>query len=120
MKQWEDLSRLQKLAFGCVIVIIAMFAPEIALLAHFGGIEVAFAFLAFYYTPFIRLFKTYYTKLHNALVRAIYVYKNSASARPGVFFVQASFSAVAFLFTGSLALSTCFFMPSMMLNGVLT
>ena len=45
MKNWEDLTFVQKALIGTCIVAVAAFAPEIALLLQFGGIEVAFTFL---------------------------------------------------------------------------
>ena len=45
MKNWEDLSIIQKLIIGVAIIAVAVIAPEIAMLLQFGGIEVAFAFL---------------------------------------------------------------------------
>jgi hypothetical protein len=57
MKNWEDLTLLQKAIYGVAIVCIAAFAPEIAILVQFGGIEVAFAFLAMYLMPWLDTLK---------------------------------------------------------------
>tara|TARA_B100002049_G_C15892340_1_gene296315 strand:- start:107 stop:469 length:363 start_codon:yes stop_codon:yes gene_type:complete len=120
MIKWEELSWQQKAAFWFFIGIAGWFSPEIALLFHFGGIEVVFAFLALYLLPAIRLVLGYYQKCENAVALAAIAYRNSASARPGVYFIQAVFCSVAFIATGSIAFSAVFFMPGMIFNGALT
>ncbi len=37
MKNWEDLSIIQKLIIGVAIIAVAVIAPEIAMLLQFGG-----------------------------------------------------------------------------------
>ncbi|GAB5394512.1 MAG: hypothetical protein Altm1KO_40300 [Alteromonas macleodii] len=120
MIKWEDLNWYQKAAFWCVIGIVGWFAPEIALLFHFGGVEVVFAFVAYYYFPILRQIQAYIVKAKEAAALAYLTYHTSASAKPKVFFVQAAFCSLAFVLTGSVAFAGMFFMPSMVLNGVLT
>ncbi|MEG3768884.1 hypothetical protein [Alteromonas sp. 14N.309.X.WAT.G.H12] len=118
MKNWEDLTLLQKAIFGVAIVGVALLAPEIAMLVQFGGIEIAFAFLAMYLMPMIRHINNAYSKLNESIKIAVISIQNSASAKPKVFAVQAMFCCTAFLFTGSVAFATIFFMPGLVLNGV--
>ncbi|MBD3586422.1 hypothetical protein HHX48_11790 [Salinimonas sp. HHU 13199] len=120
MIKWEDLSWQQKAAFWIVIGVVGWFSPEIALLFHFGGIEVVFAFLAFYLIPILRQIQTYYFKFRQALTLAIVTYQSSAAAKPRVYFTQAVFCSVAFMLTGSVVLSAAFLMPGMLVNGFLT
>ncbi len=47
MKNWEDLTLIQKAVIGIAIIAFGALAPEVAMLLNFGGIEVAFAFLLF-------------------------------------------------------------------------
>ena len=120
MLEWEELTWYQKAAFWFVIGIIGWFAPEIALLFHFGGIEVVFAFLAYYFIPIFRQVQTYIFKIKEAVALTYFAYQNSASAKPKAFFFQATFCSLAFVLTGSIAFSAFFLMPSLVLNGVLT
>ncbi len=119
MKIWEYLTFIQKAVVGTTILCIAVFAPEIALLVQFGGIEVAFAFLALYLAPILGHINNHYKKVKHAASLALISYQTSASAKPKVFFVQAAFCCIGFAVTGSLAFSVFFFMPSIVLNGVL-
>ena len=119
MKNWEDLTLLQKALCGLAIVCVAAFAPEIAILAQFGGIEVAFAFLAMYLMPLVRHVQNIYNKLNQKIQLAIVAIQTSASAKPKVFFVQATFCCVAFGLSGSVAFAGFFFMPSLVMNGTL-
>lgn len=120
MIKWEDLKWYQKASFWIFIGVIGWFSPEIALLFHFGGVEVVFAFLVFYSNPIIRQFQGWYRKLKESVALAYLTYQTSASTRPKVFVVQATFCTLAFVATGSLAFSTFFLMPSMVFNGVLS
>ena len=120
MIKWEDLNWYQKAAFWLVIGIVGWFSPEIALLFHFGGVEVVFAFLAAYMIPIIRQIQAFIAKVKEAVALTYFPYQTSASAKPKVFFVQAVFCTTAFALTGSLAFSAFFFMPGLALNGVLT
>lgn len=120
MLKWEDLTTYQKAAFWIAIGIIGWLAPEIALLLHFGGIEVVFAFLACYCTPIIRQLQAYYGELKHVLALAYVTLQTSALATPRVFWVQAAFCLTAISLTGSIAFSASFFMPGMMFNSLLT
>lgn len=119
MKRWEDLTFVQKTVIGLAIFAMAVFAPEIALLVQFGGIEVAFAFIAMYLLPITRLLGSIYQKLRSKLELASVIIQTSATAKPKVFFVQAAFCVAAFMLTGSISFAYLFFIPSMVLNGAL-
>ena len=69
--------------------------------------------------PIISWFSTKYQAIKECLQTSKVAFRHSASAKPSVFFVQASFCAAALLFTSSGLLAFYFFMPSMLLNGVL-
>lgn len=119
MIKWEQLTWYQKAAFWCVIGVVGWFAPEIALLFHFGGIEVVFAFIAVYAVPILRQLRSIYAKCAEVMTLAVVTYKESAAAQPRVFLLQASFCLTAFAVTGSVAFSAFFFMPALAFNGVL-
>lgn len=119
MLKWEDLSWYQKTAFWCFIGIVGWFAPEIALLFHFGGIEVVFAFLAVYTLPLTSRLQHYFRKFSASLAIAVLAFQHSASARPQVYFAQAAFCCMAFALTGSALFCTAFLMPGILFNGLL-
>lgn len=119
MKNWEDLTFIQKALIGIGILAIAAFAPEIALLLQFGGIEVAFAFLLLAFQPLIIWFHRAFAQIKNITNLAIISIRHSQSASPRVFVLQATFCCLAFALTGSGVFAFSFFMPGMLLNGVL-
>lgn len=119
MKNWEDLSIIQKLIIGVAIIAVAVIAPEIAMLLQFGGIEVAFAFLVFSLKPVLHFVQNSYSKLENIAALVVISWRHSASARPAVFALQASFCFLALAFTGSSFFAVSFFMPGLLLNGAL-
>jgi hypothetical protein len=120
MMKWEELNGYQKAAFWLFIGLIGWFAPEIALLFHFGGIEVTFAFLALYFTPLMAQIKRHYSNFKDSFALAYVTIRHSSKAKSKVYFTQAIFCTVAFVLTSSVAFSAIFFMPSLMLNEVLT
>jgi hypothetical protein len=119
MKNWEDLTFVQKALIGICIVAVAAFAPEIALLLQFGGIEVAFAFLLVAFQPFSAWLQRTYVQLRNIMSIAAISIRHSNSAKPSVFALQASFCCLALALTGSGVFAFSFFMPGMLLNGVM-
>jgi len=120
MKNWEDLTFIQKAVIGICIAAIAAFAPEIALLLQFGGIEVAFAFLLVAFQPLSAWLQRFYVQYKNIINLALISIRHSNSAKPSVFALQASFCCLALALTGSGIFAFSFFMPGMLLNGVMT
>ena len=119
MKSWNELTNLQRAVIGIAMIVAAAVLPEIAFLVQLGGMEVAFALVFASLAPIISWFSTKYQAIKECLQTSVVAFRHSASAKPSVFFVQASFCAVALLFTRSGFLAFYFFMPSMLLNGVL-
>lgn len=119
MKNWEDLSLLQKLLVGLCILAMGMLAPEIAMLLQFGSIEVAFAFLLFFFKPALVWIQHHYRITRDASALAIVTLRHSTSARPAVFGCQAVFCVTALTLTGSVVFATSFFMPGLLLNNLL-
>ena len=119
MKSWNELTNLQRAVIGISMVVTAAFLPEIAFLFQLGGAEVAFALVFASLAPLITWVSAKYQAIKECLNTSIIAYRHSASAKPSVFLVQASFCAAALLFTSSGLLAFYFFMPSMLLNGVL-
>ncbi|HCV05217.1 MAG TPA: hypothetical protein DG048_21510 [Pseudoalteromonas sp.] len=120
MIEWQCLNWYQKAAFWLFIGIAGWFLPEIALLFHFGGVEVVFACLAAYTTSIVGQIKVYISEFKKTLSLAYFFYQTSPSTKPKVFFVQAVFCSTAFVLTGSLAFSAFFFALGFVLNGFLT
>jgi hypothetical protein len=81
--------------------------------------DIVFAFLVVDLLPIIRQFGRVYRKLKNNVKLAFVVSLVSASAKPNVFLVQAVFCAATFALTGSVAFAGMYFMPSLLVNGVL-
>ena len=119
MKSWNELTNSQRVVIGIAMVVAAAFLPEIAFLVQLGGTEVAFALVFASLAPLLSWFSTKYQAIKECLKTSVVAFRHSASAKPPVFFVQASFCAAALLFTSSGLLAFYFFMPSMLLNGVL-
>ena len=119
MKSWNELTNLQRAIVGITMVVAAAFLPEIAFLAQLGGMEVAVAMVFASLAPLASWLSTKYQRIKMCIYTAIVALRQSASAKPSVFCVQASFCAVAIVFTSSGILAFCFFMPSILLNGVL-
>ena len=119
MKSWNELTNSQRVVIGIAMVVAAAFLPEIAFLVQLGGMEVAFALVFASLAPLLSWLSTKYQTIKECLKTSVVAFRHSASAKPSVFFVQASFCAAALLFTSSGLLAFYFFMPSMLLNGVL-
>ncbi|WP_288346164.1 hypothetical protein [uncultured Pseudoalteromonas sp.] len=119
MIKWHELNKYQKAAFWCLIAIVGWFSPEIALLFHFGGIEVVFAFLAMYSLPIIRVVRSYLQKIREKLLLAYVSFQKSASGKTNVFLMQTVFCCIAVALTGSFSFAMVFLMPGMMLNNML-
>ena len=117
--RWEQLSWYQKAAVWCFVGVVGWFAPEIALLVHFGGIEAAFAFLFVFFTPAYVWLKNFIADFKKHLAILTSSIKRSACARPSVFALQAGFCCGAFFVTSSAVFAVSFFMPAILLNGVL-
>lgn len=118
MKSWNDLSLLQKAIICLALTVGAAFLPEIALLVNWGGMEIAFAMILASLSPSIHWLTTRITRLREAIQFAVNAYKQSASARPGVYILQTVFFGTAFLMTGS-AFAITFMLPGMMFNSLL-
>jgi hypothetical protein len=119
MKSWNELTILQRAFIGTAMVVAAAFLPEIAFLVQLGGMEVAFALVFASLAPFLSWVASKYQVIKEGFSTSIIAIKQSASAKPSVFLVQAAFCAAALLFTSSGFLAFYFFMPGMVLNGVL-
>lgn len=119
MKSWNELTHLQRALIGISMVVAAALLPEIAFLVQLGGAEIAFALVFASLAPLISWISARYQAIKEFVNTAIIAYQHSASAKPSVFLVQASFCALALLFTSSGLLAFYFFMPSLLLNGFL-
>lgn len=119
MTHWQDLKWYHKALFWSFVGLVGWFAPEIALAFHFGGIEVVFAIVVMYYTPILRQIQSLCTELKKSLSFAAITLQHSATAKPKVYFLGASFCCVAFFLTSSVAFSAIFFLPGFVLNGIL-
>jgi hypothetical protein len=119
MKSWDELTNIQRALVGIAFIVAAALLPEIAFLVQFGGIELAFALVLATFTPFLTWLSAKYCAFKEMVTIAHIAYRHSASAKPAVFAVQASFCVAAILFTGSTVFALSFFMPSLLLNGAL-
>lgn len=116
---WNNLSNLQKGLFIAAMCLVVPFAPEFIFLADIGGMELVFGFLVVYYKPIIIRFQTIIARIKVELSICTVAFKNSSICRPKVYFTQALFYSCALVVTGSLVYSSVFFLPAILLNGVL-
>ena len=116
---WQNLSRIQKIFFVVLVSLAVPFAPELIFIADLGGIELVFSFLVLYYKPLLLKIQLLYNKAKSKALLCSTAFKSSALYQPKVFSVQAVFSCATLLLTGSVLYASIFFMPALMLNGVL-
>ncbi|WP_448550173.1 hypothetical protein [Thalassotalea fusca] len=116
---WQNLKTIQKILFVVAISIAVPFAPELIVLADLGGIELVLSFLVLYYKPLLLRLDAVYRKVKAEFYIGISGIKYSAMSQPKVFTIQAAFSCIALMFTGSFIYAAVFFMPAMLFNGVL-
>jgi hypothetical protein len=116
---WENLSRTQKFLFIAVMCCIAPFAPEFILMSQVGGIELVFAFLALYYKPILIRLQIVIDRVKFEISICSTAIKGSLAIQPKVYFTQALFYSCAFVVSGSILYASVFFIPALMLNGML-
>lgn len=116
---WEKLSTFQKVLFVVLISLAVPFMPELIFLADAGGIELVFTFLALYFKPILTKVQMVFDKLKVEVAIARAAFKSSALYQPKVFALQGAFSVVAVIVTGSFIYAGVFFMPALILNGIL-
>jgi hypothetical protein len=116
---WKNLSNIQKFLFIAVMCLIVPFAPEFIFLADIGGMELVFGFLVMYYKPMIIRVQSTINRIKFELEIFSIAFKNSSIFQPKVYFTQALFYSCALVVTGSVIYSSVFFLPALMLNGVL-
>ncbi|MBW8182736.1 hypothetical protein [Shewanella nanhaiensis] len=119
MKQWEDLTLLQKILLTTFLIVAAIFVPEIAILLQFGGIEVTFVMLLVWMKPIWQWLSLKYQMLQVQLALIGFSIRHSASVKPRIFLTQASFCCIAFFLTGSVTFAFSFFMPGMLFNSTI-
>lgn len=119
MRNWKELSLIQKLIIGLFIIVLAALAPELALLMDLGGIELAFTFMLMYLKPLFLWLKVKYEAIRELGNIAYIAFINSASFKPKVYLTQASFCCIAMVFTGSLVFSMSFLLPGFLFTGML-
>ena len=116
---WENLSRTQKFLFIAVMCFVAPFAPEFIFMSQIGGIELVFGFLFLYYKPILLRLQIVIERIKLELNICSSAIKNSLAVQPKVYFTQAVFYTCAFVVSGSVLYASVFFMPALMLNGIL-
>ena len=116
---WKDLSNIQKFLFIAVMCLVVPFAPEFIFLADIGGMELVFGFLVLYYKPIIMRVQSAIEHLKFELEICSTAFKSSLAFKPKIYFTQALFYSCAVVVTGSVIYSSVFFLPALMLNGVL-
>ena len=119
MKSWNELTHLQRAIVGIAMIVAAEFLPEIAFLAQLGAMEVAIVLVIVSLAPLVFWVSAKYQKLRKYIYTSIIAFRLSASAKPSEFCVLASFCAQALIFTSSRIMAFRFFMPSILVNGVL-
>jgi hypothetical protein len=119
MRNWNDLSLIQKLLIGLFIAVAAFAGPEMMFLIDIGGIELAFGALVMYLKPLITWLQPKINGLYSQVNIIKIGFLNSALFQPKVFTTHAIFCSVAMILTGSFVLSVGFFLPALLANGML-
>jgi len=119
MKSWDELTTFQKTVLAICISLMAIALPEIMFFVQLGGAELAFALLMVTFQPFISWVTNKYRQLKESIGIAIIAFNHSASARPAIFATQATFCVIGFVVTSSWLFALSFFVPSLVLNGLL-
>ena len=119
MSMWKNLSTIQKGIFIALMCLVVPFAPEFILMSEIGGIELVFSFLVLYYKPVILKVQSFIEQVKLELNICAIAFKKSSSVQPRMYFTQALFYSFALAVTGSVIYSSVFFLPALMLNGVL-
>jgi hypothetical protein len=119
MRNWNDLSLIQKLLIGLFIAFAAFAGPEMMFLIDIGGIELAFGALVMYFKPLIIWLQPKLNWLYSQIKITKVGFLNSAIFQPKVYTTHAVFCSVAMILTGSLVLSVGFFLPALLANGML-
>ena len=91
MKSWNELTNIQRAFVGIAFIFAAALLPEIAFLVNLGGIELAFALILATFTPFLTWLGAKYRGFTDVVTIIYIAYRQSASAKPRVFAVQAFF-----------------------------
>jgi hypothetical protein len=119
MSNWKDLSLIQKVIIGLFIVAAAFAGPEMMILLDIGGIELAFTALFFYFKPLIVWLQSKIEWISIQVNIAKMAFLNSSVLKPKIFTTHALFCSVAMILTGSFVLSVSFFLPALLVNGIL-
>lgn len=116
---WKNLSNIQKFLFIAVMCLVVPFAPEFIFLADIGGMELVFGFLVLYYKPIFIRVQSAIERIKFELKICSMAFKSSSILKPKIYFTQALFYSCALVVTGSVIYSSVFFLPALLLNGVL-
>lgn len=114
MKSWKDLTKGQQALIALAMVITALFLPEITYLLSIGGFDLTFMLMLASLTPTLIWLASRYRAIFAKIMLTGMIFQFSASAKPSVYFTQATFCCIALALTGSAAFAFSFFMPGML------
>ena len=104
MKTWKELSRIEKVLFGFLLIIAFILVPEVSFLMNVGGLELGLFVLLMY----AQNIKAWYD-LHLGMIQYPLI-------ETGTYIKNVSFSSVLFFITSSFVFSSSFFLLLMFLK----
>jgi hypothetical protein len=113
MKSWHTLSKKQTFVAVLILMFIIPFAPEMAMILDWGGIEMLVTCLFLYFKPLLDWLGEQLTQLRYRLYIAKQAIAQSALLKPKTFAVHAVACSCVMALTGSLLLSAVFLFPMM-------
>jgi len=106
IKEWKELTRIQKILIGAFVISIVILVPESGFLLDVGGIDLLL-FILFFYSQNIKL----WFDLHFGFMKYPHIEVKT-------FITHTTLSSTLMLLTGSVGLAYGFFLVVMFLKGV--
>jgi len=98
MKTWKELSRIEKVLFGFLLIIAFILVPEVSFLMNVGGVELGL-FILFMYVQNIKAWcEMYFGVIKYPLIET------------GTYIKSVSLSSILFFITTSFIFSSSFFL----------
>ena len=116
LKQWHELSVWQKVLLGSLVMVAAVFSPELMLFIDVGGIELAFGFLMMYYRSLILWVEQKIAKVKQTCSLFYATIMNSAFCQPRVFLFHCAYCGLVLFTTGSLYFAMGFVGPAFLIG----
>ena len=117
MKEWKDLSWIEKLVLGFIIIIAAHLSPELMLFVDVGGLEMALSFLVVYYKQWLIWGNKRIKEIKGFCSAICEIFINSSLMKPKVFITHSIYGLTVMWFTGAIVFSMGFMVPALFVTG---